>query len=189
MASTLHAHLVSLTNHRRVCASLGGGLREFTGETVTSTRSYTTHRARDIDVDQQAQRHLLAPAAAAMPNTASEIPVGQALQVTVPLRRLVRRRTPDHHRARHRTTEPARSTSKRPASPATQNRVGFAPRLNGPASTEEDQANSHAHLDVLPAIRVGGDLPLNVDAEKDRQDELRHCAMVAGALPRRAARL
>jgi hypothetical protein len=135
-AYTLLAHLVFVTKHRRpvftaqmltscehltadICPSLGGELRELDGETDHVHLLVQSPPPRGIDVGQPTQRRLAAPAPPALPNTGSEIPVGQALLVPVLLRRLLRRRTPDHH-AIHRTTKLPGLTSKPPASPAAQ---------------------------------------------------------------------
>ena len=102
-----------------ICAGLGAELREFNGQ--TDHIHLLVHYPPSLAVSMLVNRpkgvssRRLAPA---IPNTGSEVPVGQELLVTVLLRRLLRR-TPDHHQALHRTTKPPPLTSKQPPPPAT----------------------------------------------------------------------
>ena len=122
----LHAHLVFVTKYRRpvitdtmltfcehlrrsVCTDMDTELREFNDE--TDHVNLLVHYPPSLPISQAGQptqRRVVSPATPAVSRRCAEIPAGQAFLVTVLLRRLLRRRTPDHHQAVHRPAETTR---------------------------------------------------------------------------------
>jgi len=91
----------------------------------------------DSAIDDQVREYLRKGDSPRRDVASPEVPVGQTLLVPVLLRRLLRRRTPKHHQAIHRTTEPPRLTRTPPALAGRTNGIGFLPAVNGQASAEE----------------------------------------------------